>query len=284
MSVKGLRTGLAAAMGIAVLVAGLLVGATIARADSAAGTGQTAADDPADDRGTVHRGFCGGLDEVATELGIDLNQLRQELRDGATLGELANEAGIDLSAVLENAKQRLRDVVDEKVAEGHLTQEQGDAIKESIDSFGLGDMSTDGFRRGPRNGHGLMFLGRHRDLLQGLDPDIDLSELRAELDSGLSLKDALTELGVDVDSLVDSARQSALQRIDQMVADGTITDERAAGLKQMIENFDFGDDFPLERGFGSHSFDGPGRHGPNGHRPGDQETGDSNAEGVVLHV
>ena len=271
MNMKSFRTGVAASVGGAVLLGGLLVGASIARADNSTGSTQTTPNHISDSRtgefahfhGIGVHGIGAAIDELANELGLSVDELRQKLGDGATLQELADAAGVDVDTVIANVKDRLEATLDDEVTAGHLSQEQADAIKAKIDSLDLGNLSLSGLRGQLRDGasRGLPFLGRHGDWLGDLNLGIDLDQLRAKLDSGLSLKEALTELGVDVDSVVAQMKQSALDKIDQMVKDGTITQDRADELKQMVETFDLGDRLPL--GPGAHLE--PGTFGPRGH-------------------
>lgn len=250
MSVKTLRTSVAAAMGGAVLLAGLVVGASIALADDPEPLEEpvvTTESEPVEERGRqleqrFHM-FRGQLGEIVDELGIDLDQIRQQIADGATLDEIIAGAGIDLDEFLNDARDKLLDSIDERVTAGDMTEDQADAIKERLESFDLGEFNFDlGRRFGdiPRLGG---FFG---DLV----PDVDLSELRDRIESGMTLDEALAEFGVDVEGMLEEARDSALSHIDEMVTDGTIAQERADQLKERIEGFDLGEGFPFgPRGF-----------------------------------
>lgn len=243
MNMKRLRTGLAAATGGAVLVTGLLVGASLAVAQ------ETEAPEVTTEGETLDRGFRsfreharlgGGLERIAEELGTTLDDLRSQLRDGSTLEELADAAGVDLDALRAQMKEEALAAVDEKIASGDISQEQGDAIKERIESFEPGDRA----RRGGI-GH---FLGLGR--LLG-DLDIDRNELRDLVESGTTLDEALESLGIDVESLVAEATEDALARVDELVTEGRITQDKADEVKERIESFDISEGL---------------RFGPRGHR------------------
>jgi hypothetical protein len=269
---KSLRTGVAAAMGGAVLVGGLLLGASIAMAQTGdqptpSDQPSTTADDSTDDStdnspenspengdDEVRRGErCGNLEEIAEELGIDLDELRQQLDEGTPLRDLLEDAGLDPDAFVEGFRFR----------------------------GGFGDR--------------LPFLGRHDGWLDDLDIDIDLDDLREKIESGLTLEEALGEFGVDIDSLLEEVTQGALDKIDELLADGVITDERAAELREMVEGFELGEGLHFGPGFrfefdGS---DGPGlgrHHGEgfgffDGDGDGDDDEADeSSAEDVLLDV
>ena len=246
MNTKTLRTTVAAAMGGAVLMAGLLVGASFAFADEA-DEPEVTVDDKSADRCRGH--FQGLFGDIAEQLDIDLDEIKSQLRDGVTLDELAEDLDVDLDAALEAVKGRILAELDERVAEGDLSEERADDIRERIEDFDLDELpplprglERFGHRSGDMPGFG------HFDF--DFDLDFDLSELREKLESGMPLDEALGELGVDVEEMLEDARSAALERIDDLVADGVISQERADQLKEMIEGFDPGEGFPFgPRGF-----------------------------------
>ena len=240
MDTKTLRTTVAAAMGGAVLVAGLFVGASLAVADDTDEPEVTVEDKSADRcRGHLH----GLLGDLADEFDIDLDEIKTQIRDGATLEELAGDLGVDLDAALESIKDRMLAELDERVAAGDISEERADDIRERIESFNLDELPAprgfEGFGRGfgdMRGFDGFDF---------GLDFDFDLSELREKLESGLSPDEALAELGIDVDEMLEDARSKALERIEDLVADGVLSQERAEQLEEMIDSFELGEGFPF---------------------------------------
>ncbi len=273
MNTKSLRTGVAAAMGGAVLLAGLLVGASLALADD---TEQTDATTQEETRGK-RDGFMkdrfdrmsGRLEDLAGELGLSLDEIREQLRDGVTLDEIAEDLGIDLDEVFSNLRETALAEVDERVAAGDLTQEEGDALKERIESFDPSDRPFG--PRGFRPHHGMLDI---RGMLGGLD--IDLDGLRELIESGTGLEEALESLGVDVDALISEATDAALAHIDELVADGAITQEKADEMKERLENFELGDGFR----FGHRGSE----RGPRGQGFSGDRGAEANAEGALLDV
>lgn len=69
-----------------------------------------------------------GLTTVADALGMSAEDLRAALADGATIAEVAQEQGVDVQDVIDAMVTAHRERVDEKVADGTLTQEQADEI------------------------------------------------------------------------------------------------------------------------------------------------------------
>ena len=90
---------------------------------------------------------------VAEVLGISVDQLMEELRDGKSLAEIAEAQRVeDFQAKL---LTQVRAQLDELVADGTLTQEQADGmfeqIEENIDSIVSGEGGFGGFG-GPWHG------------------------------------------------------------------------------------------------------------------------------------
>jgi hypothetical protein len=275
MNMKSLRTSIAAAMGGAVLLAGLLVGASLALAQDSEEPSPT---EESVDGDSLERCFGlfqdhahiwgGNLDEFAEELGTTLEELRDQLKEGATLEDIASDLGINLDEVLTKLREDALAAIDQEVADGNLTQEQGDAIKERIESFD----PADGFRFGPRGFRGAPpegfdpeadgfpfggmrgfdFLGGELDgILDGLDFDFD--ELLGLLESGMTLDEALQSLDVDLDALLADALDQAVAKIDELVADGTLNEEMADSIKEMLEGVDLSEGLPF--GIGKFGFD-----------------------------
>lgn len=74
--------------------------------------------------GHGHRGQ--GLDAAAEALGMEPDDLREQLRGGATLAEIAEEKGVDVQVVIDALIAEAKEHLDEKVADGDLTQEEAD--------------------------------------------------------------------------------------------------------------------------------------------------------------
>jgi len=95
--------------------------------------------------GSIHGfGFKGGLDTVAGELGINVDELRKRLADGSSLADIAEEEGVDTKDIVNAMLRNLTDQLDALVANERLTQERADEIRdgmtEMIESMINGDM------------------------------------------------------------------------------------------------------------------------------------------------
>ena len=75
--------------------------------------------------GHRHPGFDGEV--LAGLLGIDVETLRSDLRDGKTVAEIAGEQGVDVQTVIDSLVAEAKSHLDLSVQNGRLTQEEADA-------------------------------------------------------------------------------------------------------------------------------------------------------------
>ena len=75
-----------------------------------------------------HREIGGGIGSgaAAEVLGMTQDELREALRDGTTLAEVAEKQGIEVQKVIDALVAELSEHLDERVADGELTREQAD--------------------------------------------------------------------------------------------------------------------------------------------------------------
>jgi polyhydroxyalkanoate synthesis regulator phasin len=76
------------------------------------------------------RGHFGvGLEsgEIAELFGLERDELRDLLRDGLSLADIATAQGVDVQAVIDTLVNATKEHLDEAVANGRLTQEEADA-------------------------------------------------------------------------------------------------------------------------------------------------------------
>jgi polyhydroxyalkanoate synthesis regulator phasin len=108
--------------------------------------------------GGGHRGERGrggiraGLSEAATALGMTEADLGAALRSGKTIAQVANDKGVDVQKVIDAVVSAGSARIDEAVAAGNLTQEQGTArkaqLKTQVTAFVNGTLRGGGHRSG----------------------------------------------------------------------------------------------------------------------------------------
>jgi hypothetical protein len=161
----------------------------------------------------------------------------------------------DRQAILDNAAKRLGvtpqklsdalqgavlDQIDAAVAAGRLTKEQGDALKQRIQSGnGLGGVLGVPFFFGP---HGQARLAG--GFLATLDSvasylGLTVAQLRDQLASGKTLAQVAQAQGKSVDGLEQAIVAAATTKLDQAVANGQLTSaQRDAILSRLKANVD----------------------------------------------
>ena len=206
------------------------------------------------------RGFLGwrpggrcGSGSVAEILGLSEDDLAAQLKDGKTLADLAEEAGVDLQTLKDAAdaecraaaQEAIKQAVEQAVEHGKLTREQADWMLEGL---------TAGYtQRGGFWGR-VGFLGRGGFLGFGLAPKeangleaaaealgLTVDELALQFWGGRTLADLAERAGVelaDVQAAVEASREAAMRAaIEQAVAEGKFTQEQA---DWMLEGLDSG--------------------------------------------
>jgi len=159
----------------------------------------------------------------------------------AVIDAAAAELGVEPSELSDALRKALANRVDEAVDDGRLTEEQGERLKERLESSdvpfffpGLGD--------GRLHDPGFFDHGSAGRFGVGLDVDaaasylgLTAAELMDELADGKTLAEIAREEGKSVNGLVEELVEAVEERIDDAVEDGRLSQERAARLKQGLE-------------------------------------------------
>jgi hypothetical protein len=150
----------------------------------------------------------------------------------AVLDDAAKELGISPSKLSNALKQALANRIDAAVAAGRLTKDEGDALKQRLNS---GDFPLfGGLRR-----------GGHLGFARGLDAAADYlglaePQLRSELQGGKTLAQVAQAHGKTANGLIEALVANAKTRLDQAVAAGRLTQSQAnemlSGLRDRIGN------------------------------------------------
>jgi uncharacterized protein YidB (DUF937 family) len=137
----------------------------------------------------------------------------------AVINDAAQQLGVSPSKLSDALKKALSDRVDAAVAAGRITKEEGDALKQRIDS------DEYPLFLGPHPGFGFHHLGK----LDAAASYIGISEeqLRTELESGKTLAQVAQAHGKSADGLVDALVAAAKKHVDAAVAAGRLTQAQA---------------------------------------------------------
>ena len=238
------------------------------------------------------------LDIVAEVLDLEVDDLATQLRDGATIAEIAgDQTQAVIDALVADQTARL----DEAVAEERISEEKADdlrsAIVEKVEAMvngqkqmGFHRFDTDRFHgRG-----GFEFFGGPRgfDFFDGtpkfdrfgfgggfgLDSiaealGLETDELMNRLAEGSSLADVAAEQGTEIQEIVDAVLGGLDEKLQDLVADERLTQEQADDIREdlvaVVEAMINGE-LPGLDGFGfEFKFDGRFPHfgGPDGDFP-----------------
>jgi ribosomal protein S20 len=152
----------------------------------------------------------------------------------AVIDDAARQLGVQPQELSDALKKALKNRIDEAVDAGMLTEEQGQRLKERIDSGEYPSLFGGGFGAGGR-GLGLGF-GGHADILGTAASYLGMTEddLRDALDDK-TLADIAKEKGKSVSGLVAALVAVEKKRIDQAVTDGRITKAQATELESRLQ-------------------------------------------------
>ena len=236
----------------------------------------TPSDDSTEDFGRRGRGHHRqfGLENVAELLGITVDDLRDGLEDGSTLVEMAEANGVSVEDLTAEILGTIEEHLDEAVADGRIDQETADerlaGAEEHVEDLITSEPgSFRGFRDGDGPGHPLGLRGPGGHLDDVADTlGLSLDELKTSLADGQTLAEAAEAQGVSEADLVAALVTAAEERIDQAVEDGRLDADRAATLKESLEEniTDRVNCEPGERGPGGFTHSHPHRHGGFGGR------------------
>jgi polyhydroxyalkanoate synthesis regulator phasin len=148
------------------------------------------------------------------------------------LDSVAKQLGISSSKLSDALKRALGERVDAAVAAGRLSKEEGDALKDRIDS---GKLPLFGGAHGRGFDH-VGFIGK----LDAAADYLGLTEaqLRTQLESGKSLAQIAQAEGKSADGLIDALVNEAKKHVDEAVSAGRLTraqaDEMLKNLRERI--------------------------------------------------
>lgn len=190
----------------------------------------------------VERAVFGELARVVTETtGLTMQEIAEQIRDGATLGEVITANGGDVDTVIEtvlaSASTRLQEAVDA----GNMTAEQMTEIMETAEQH-LGDWMTGEAqfpradrpdnRRGEQVGRAL-FGELARTVTE--TTSLTMQEIAEQIRDGATLGEVIIANGGDVDTVIDAVLASASTRLQEQVAAGNMTAEQMAEIMETAE-------------------------------------------------
>lgn len=163
------------------------------------------------------------LTTAAEVLGMTAEELRAELQAGKSIADVAAEKGVDKQRVIDALVAAATARIDEMKTQ--LPDRMAAMVERDGPVGGPGGPGRPGHHRGPGRG----IVNSVDDAATALG--IPVQELRDELAAGKSIATVASEKGKDLDEVKAAMIADATERIDRAVADGVITEERAAEMK-----------------------------------------------------
>mgnify|MGYP000097613173 CR=1 FL=1 len=177
-------------------------------------------------------------------LGMTADELRTEIRSGKTIQEIFTEKGLDYETYAEQWLADHEACLAEAVAAGELTEEQAATLQDRLQ-----ERASDGFlfnqnqRFGIAMGSYMRFRaekiweGGHGMIGEILDKlEISLEDLKARISGGESLNEIAEEAGIDMNAIHEERIQAQLEKVDQALADGKITESQAERIRDRLNN------------------------------------------------
>jgi uncharacterized protein (DUF433 family) len=202
----------------ALAVAGLLAAGSVSAAAAAGPGGQGGGG-----RGGVR---MAGQTAAAT-IGISPDDLRNQVRGGKTVGQIATEHGVDPSTVVNAIVVALTQQIDQKAAAGTIDAGRADQAKQKLPDVANRFVNETKQRRG----HRIL-----KDAVQAAAKEIGVSvnELKDARNSGKSIAQVAKDHNKSVDDVVDAVVKAATSDIDQAVKDGKLDAQNADQIKQKL--------------------------------------------------
>ncbi len=208
---------------------------------------QTDADTPA----VVQRGEQRGprdngrnfLQQIIEELGLDTDEVRAQLADGATVGEILEASGNSVDAVIGTVITEATERLSALVTEGTITQAQMDERLANMETR-LGELMTrtfDGSNRPDRPNRDNSPRGA-RQLVQIVAEatGLEATDIVAQVRDGATLAEVIEANGGSVEAVSNTALSAVTERVNERLANGEIDEEQAAQFLEraatMIEN------------------------------------------------
>ena len=172
--------------------------------------------------------FAGAVTGIAFADSDQKTGLSKDTLYRSFISKLAVNLGVDQDKVTAALDTTIKQMLDEAVQEGRLTQEQADKITANKD-FGFSGL---GFLHGKKH----KFIGNGRNL-DGIANALGMTtdQLKTELQSGKKMQQIVTGHGMTMDQFRQKMLELKNDEISKAVADGKITQDQANQILEKME-------------------------------------------------
>jgi len=188
------------------------------------------------------------LEDVATYLGVSVDTLKADLKNGQTLAQIAVTQDKTEDGLINFIISKRTDELKTALSDGKITQEQHDnmkdnleaRVKEMVERIETGKPGFGG------RGKGLDFNALNTDIANFIGVTVD--DLRTARESCKSLVTIATEHGKTEDALIQFIISKETANLDSLLKDGKITQaqydnavkDMATRVKEMVERTETG--------------------------------------------
>ncbi|MDX2077064.1 MAG: hypothetical protein SFZ02_11580 [bacterium] len=172
------------------------------------------------------------IQAVVDATGLEAEAIMQQLREGATLAEIIVANDGDVDSIIAILIGLVTEKTNQAVTDGVITQERADEILANAETH-ITNLLNNPLPEGGMGGNHREFERVFMDALEGAG--LTREEIRTQLQNGVSLRQVLTDAGLDVEALTAEALANAQTRLDEAVANETLTAEEAATRLVEIE-------------------------------------------------
>lgn len=200
----------------AVAVAGLLVAGGASVAAAAPGQG-----------GRGHAALRAAGQTAATAIGISPEELRNEIRGGKTIAQVATDHGVDPNTVVNAIVTALTQEIDQKAAAGTIDANRAAQAKQKLPDVANRFVN----QTKPRREHRIL-----KDAVQAAAKEIGVStnDLEDARKDGKSIAQVAQDHGKSVDDVVGAVVKAATGDVDQAVKDGKLDAQKADQIKKNL--------------------------------------------------
>lgn len=156
--------------------------------------------------------------DMASIIGVDASSLKQQLKGGKSLVDVAKTRGIDETTLIAKIKAAQKQRLSDAVKAGKLTQAEANKRSEWFDNHAKQIVERKGM---PPHG------SRHHHMLKASAKAIGISheELKAQLKSGKTILQVAQSKGISKNELTERLTANLKAKLDKRVAAGKMTAE-----------------------------------------------------------
>jgi hypothetical protein len=191
--------------------------------------------------GLFHHGPWTGEDSpltiVAEQLGMTTEELKEEIFNGKSVEELAEEREVDLTTIVDELLSKRTERLDTYVDKGYISQQDAETAR-SMTRVHTFDLLTRSIPTTITNAIKEHRFGTNNPLSVVAESlDMHIEDIISEVRTGSTIAEVIADNGGDVDAIADEVVAQQAERLQQAVDNGRITQEQAdSRLETMRDN------------------------------------------------